>query len=48
MSYANSLAVLAWKDKEAPTVDEVAGQFWQYEENLSSSLLACLGCGKTV
>ncbi|GAB0203386.1 hypothetical protein GRJ2_002804200 [Grus japonensis] len=36
--YANSLAVINWKSEEAPTVDEVAGRFRQYEESLSSSL----------
>ncbi|GAB0208015.1 hypothetical protein GRJ2_003267200 [Grus japonensis] len=40
--YAKSLAVLAWKDEEAPTAKEVAGQLQQYEENLSSSLQACV------
>ncbi|KAK4823738.1 hypothetical protein QYF61_006007 [Mycteria americana] len=37
-SYANSLAVMTWKGGEAQMVDELAGQLWQYEENLSSSL----------
>ena len=41
-SYANPLAVLTWKDEEAPTVDEMARQLRQYEENLSSSLRACV------
>ncbi|GAB0207412.1 hypothetical protein GRJ2_003206800 [Grus japonensis] len=36
-SYANSLAVMDWKGKEAPTVDEVAGRLWQYKESLSPS-----------
>jgi len=39
-SYANSLAVVNWKRKEAPTVDEVAVRFRQYEESLSSSLVS--------
>ncbi|GAB0210107.1 hypothetical protein GRJ2_003476500 [Grus japonensis] len=39
-AYVKSLAVLAWKDKEAPTVDEVAGQLQQYKDSLSSSLQA--------
>lgn len=39
MPYANSLAVLSWKDGEGPMVDELAGQLWQYEENLSFSLI---------
>ncbi|GAB0210098.1 hypothetical protein GRJ2_003475600 [Grus japonensis] len=38
-SYANSLAVMDWKSEEAPTVDEVAGRLWQYEDSLSSSLI---------
>ena len=29
-SYANSLAVVDWKGEEAPVVDEVAVQLWQY------------------
>ncbi|XP_049650026.1 uncharacterized protein LOC126035459 isoform X2 [Accipiter gentilis] len=41
-SYANALAVTSWKDEEAPTVEEVARQLHQYEENLSSSLQACI------
>jgi len=39
-SYANSLAVVDWKGKEAPTVDEVAVQHRQHEESLSSSLIS--------
>ncbi|GAB0204238.1 macrophage immunometabolism regulator [Grus japonensis] len=42
LSYAKSLAVLACKDEDAQAVNEVAGQLWQYEENLSSSLWACV------
>ncbi|GAB0190284.1 hypothetical protein GRJ2_001493700 [Grus japonensis] len=38
-SYANSLAVMDCKGKEAPTVDEVSGPLWQYKESLSSSLV---------
>ncbi|GAB0206883.1 hypothetical protein GRJ2_003153900 [Grus japonensis] len=41
-SYANSLAVIDWKSGEAPTVDEVAGRLWQYEESLSSSLVSAV------
>ncbi|GAB0203401.1 hypothetical protein GRJ2_002805700 [Grus japonensis] len=41
-SYANSLAVIDWKSEEAPTVDEVAGRLWQYEETLSSSLVSAV------
>jgi len=39
-SYANSLAVVNWKGKEAPTVDEVAIRLQQYEESLSFSLVS--------
>ncbi|KAM9591231.1 uncharacterized protein ACIBXB_006104 [Morphnus guianensis] len=39
-SYANSLAIMTWKDEEALTVDEVARQLQQYKENLSSSNLS--------
>jgi len=39
-SYANSLAIVNWKGKEAPTVDEVAVRLRQYEESLSSSLVS--------
>ncbi|KAK4819027.1 hypothetical protein QYF61_024181 [Mycteria americana] len=31
--YASSLAVMTWKDGEGQTVDELAGQLWQYEES---------------
>ena len=41
-SYANSLAVVNWKSKEAPTVDEVAVRLRQYEESLSSSLVSAV------
>jgi len=41
-SYANSLAVIDWKDEEAPAVDKVAVQLWQYEESLSSSLISAV------
>jgi len=41
-SYAKSLAVLNWKGKEAPTVDEVAVRLRQYEESLSSSLVSAV------
>ena len=41
-SYASSLAIMAWKEDEEPTVDEVAKQLQQYEESLSSSLQACV------
>ena len=41
-SYANSLAVINWNGKEAPTVDEVDVRLWQYEESLSSSLVSAV------
>jgi len=41
-SYASSLAVVNWKGKEAPTVDEAAVRFRQYEESLSSSLVSAM------
>ena len=41
-SYANSMAVVNWKGKEAPTVDEVAVRLRQYEESLSSSLVSAV------
>jgi len=41
-SYANSLAGVNWKGKEAPTVDEVAVRLWQYKESLSSSLVSAV------
>jgi len=41
-SYADSLAVVNWKGKEAPTVDEVAVRLRQYEESLSSSVVSAV------
>jgi len=41
-SHANSLAIVDWKGKEAPTVDEVAVRLQQYEETLFSSLVSAL------
>ncbi|XP_066843069.1 uncharacterized protein [Anser cygnoides] len=41
-SYASSLAILAWKAEENPTVNEVTKILRQYEGNLSSSLQACV------
>jgi len=41
-SYANSLAVVNWKGKEAPTVDEVAVRLRQYEESLSVSFVSAV------
>ncbi|XP_074909170.1 ubiquitin carboxyl-terminal hydrolase 4 isoform X3 [Buteo buteo] len=40
--YANSLAVVSWKEGEGQTVDEVAGRLQQYEGSISSSLRACI------
>lgn len=37
-SYANSLAIMQWKDEEAPMVNEP----------LFLPMVLCLGCGKTV
>ncbi|GAB0209016.1 hypothetical protein GRJ2_003367300 [Grus japonensis] len=39
-SYANSLAVMDWEDKEESTVEKMASRLWQYEESLSSSLVS--------
>jgi len=41
-SYANSLAIVDWKGKEAPTVDDVAVRIQQYEESLCSSLVSTM------
>jgi len=41
-SYANSLAIVDWKGKGAPIVDEVAVRLRQYEESLSSSLVSAV------
>jgi len=41
-SHANSLAIIDWKGKEAPTVDEVAVRLRQYEESLSSSAVSAM------
>ncbi|XP_049683074.1 ubiquitin carboxyl-terminal hydrolase 4 isoform X4 [Accipiter gentilis] len=40
--YANSLAIVSWKEGEGQTVDEVAGRLQQYEGSISSSLRACI------
>ncbi|KAK4825387.1 hypothetical protein QYF61_027153, partial [Mycteria americana] len=42
VSYASSLAVMAWKDGEGPTVDELAGQLQEYEGSISSSLISAV------
>jgi len=41
-SYANAQAVVNWKGKEAPIVNEVAIRLWQYEESLFSSLVSAV------
>jgi len=41
-SYVNSPAVVNWKGKEAPRVDDVAVRLCQYEESLSSSLVSAV------
>ena len=41
-SYANSLALVSWKEGEGQRADELAGQLRQYEGSLSSSLRACI------
>ena len=41
-SYAHALAVVDWKDEEGPTVDELARRLRQYEESLTSSLVAAV------
>ena len=41
-SYANSLAVTAWKEDEAPMVVEVIDRLWDYEANISSSLISAV------
>ncbi|KAM9591469.1 uncharacterized protein ACIBXB_006265 [Morphnus guianensis] len=41
-TYANSLAVMSWKEGYGQTVDELAVQLQQYEGSLSSSLRACV------
>lgn len=35
LSYASSLAVMTWKDREERMVDVFTVQLWQYEESLS-------------
>jgi len=39
-SYGNSLAALAWRDEERPSVEEVASQLRQYKDSISSLLQA--------
>ncbi|KAK4807210.1 hypothetical protein QYF61_024330 [Mycteria americana] len=42
VSYANSLAILNWKGREEPTVDEAASQLQEYEESIASSLVSAV------
>ena len=37
MFYTSTLVVIDWTDIEAPTVDRLAYQLWQFKENVSSS-----------
>ncbi|XP_049650061.1 uncharacterized protein LOC126035473 isoform X1 [Accipiter gentilis] len=41
-TYANSLAVMSWREGYGQTVDELPVQLRQYEGSLSSSLWACV------
>ncbi|KAK4810705.1 hypothetical protein QYF61_007679 [Mycteria americana] len=41
-SYANSLAILTWKDRDGPMVDEAASQLHEYKEIISSSLVSAV------
>ncbi|KAK4811012.1 hypothetical protein QYF61_015716 [Mycteria americana] len=40
--YDNSTAVMTWKDREGPTVDEVASHLWENKESISSSLVSAV------
>jgi len=42
MSYANTLAIMSWTDTKAPTIDELARQITEHEDNLASSMRACV------
>ncbi|KAK4806862.1 hypothetical protein QYF61_012583 [Mycteria americana] len=42
LSWANSLAILTWKDGDGPTVDEAASNLREYEENIFSSLVSAV------
>ncbi|PKU33042.1 ubiquitin carboxyl-terminal hydrolase 4 [Limosa lapponica baueri] len=46
-SYASILSIMSWTDMETPTVDGLARQLKQFEENLSSSLQACVSAVET-
>ncbi|KAK4810980.1 hypothetical protein QYF61_014452 [Mycteria americana] len=41
-SCANSLAILTWKDRDGPTVNEAATNLREYEESISSSLVSAV------
>ncbi|KAK4806775.1 hypothetical protein QYF61_005571 [Mycteria americana] len=41
-SCANSLAILTWKDRDGPTVNEAASNLREHEENISSSLVSAV------
>lgn len=36
------LALISWKDNAPQTMDEVAHQLWEYEDNLSDSLISAV------
>lgn len=42
LSYDSSLVAMTCKDGDGQLMDELSGQFWQYEESLSFSLGACI------
>lgn len=42
LSYDSSLVAMTCKDGDGQLMDELSGQFWQYEESISSSLGACI------
>ncbi|KAK4806727.1 hypothetical protein QYF61_007525 [Mycteria americana] len=41
-SCANSLAILSWKDRDGPTVNEAASNLREYEESISSSFVSAV------
>ncbi|KAK4807120.1 hypothetical protein QYF61_018461 [Mycteria americana] len=41
-SFANSLAILTWKDQDGPTVNEAASNLREYEESISSSFVSAV------
>ncbi|KAK4826862.1 hypothetical protein QYF61_011899 [Mycteria americana] len=42
LSCANSLAILTWKDRDGPTVNEAASNLQEYEESISSSFVSAV------